>query len=315
MGFDGLLGNQRLKDNLTNSVRRGKLSHFYLISGPEGSGKHTLARLLAAAALCQSGDKPCLTCKACRQALADTHPDVITVVDPDHKTVPVKQVRQIRDNLFIRPNQADRKLYIFPQELGVEGYNALLKVLEEPPAYGMFLLLTERPDTILPTIRSRCTELTLQPLAEPVLRQALAESFPQAEPLTLAAAIQRSGGYLGQAKALLSEDSICDPQTEVFLRCYGGRDALELVQLMISMERWKRDQLLPVLIRWKDLVQQALLFRSGVQAVSQGARELAAQRRSAELMVAIRHLQRTIDYARGNVSVAAICGFLAWALR
>ena len=70
MGFDALLGNDRLKQNLTRSLSKGHVSHFYLISGPEGSGKHTLARLLAAAILCQGGDKPCGVCGTCRDRIA-----------------------------------------------------------------------------------------------------------------------------------------------------------------------------------------------------------------------------------------------------
>ena len=108
MGFEGLLGNQRLKDNLTAGASRGKLAHFYLISGPEGSGKKTLARLLGAAAICQDeGQRPCLRCNACRKVMADTHPDFITVADPEHKTVPVKLVRDYREDIFIRPNEAE----------------------------------------------------------------------------------------------------------------------------------------------------------------------------------------------------------------
>ena len=90
MGFDSLLGNARLKDNLRMSVGRGRVSHFYLISGPEGSGKHTLARLLSAALMCQNEEKPCLQCNSCRKVMGETHPDVITVEDPEHKNVAVK---------------------------------------------------------------------------------------------------------------------------------------------------------------------------------------------------------------------------------
>ena len=89
MGFETLLGNEHIKQNLTQSLNKGRISHFYLISGPEGSGKHTLARLLAAAILCTGSNAPCGSCAACRKVLSDCHPDFITMDDPEKKTVPL----------------------------------------------------------------------------------------------------------------------------------------------------------------------------------------------------------------------------------
>ena len=74
MGFEALLGNDRLRENISRSLSRGHISHFYLISGPEGSGKHTLARLLAAAIHCTGEQKPCLQCAACRKVMGSAHP-------------------------------------------------------------------------------------------------------------------------------------------------------------------------------------------------------------------------------------------------
>ena len=82
MGFHRLLGNDQLKQNLKTALASGHISHFYLISGPAGSGRHTLARLLAAAILCQEQQKPCMCCSTCRKVMANTHPDFITVNDP-----------------------------------------------------------------------------------------------------------------------------------------------------------------------------------------------------------------------------------------
>lgn len=315
MGFETLLGNERLRENISRSIRRGHISHFYLISGPEGSGKHTLARLLAAAIHCSGEDKPCLRCSACRKVMAGSHPDVITVDDPDHKNVAVKLVRQAREDMYIRPNESQHKIYLFPQELGIEGQNALLKILEEPPAYGVFILLSDNPEKLLPTVRSRCTELALTALPQTLLRTHLQTQFPQTSAEDLSAAIVRSGGYLGQAKALLESGSMQCPHTEQFLQSFASRDTLGLVQLMVPMERWKRDQLLPVLNRWLEALESALVCRSGIPAISSAVRQLSTQRSSAELMTAIRHLQKAILYAQSNVSVAAICGYLQWALR
>ena len=315
MAFDTLLGNDRLKDNLTASLRRGRISHFYLISGPAGSGKKTLARLLAAAILCNAEETPCLSCPACRKVMNDAHPDFITVRDPEHKNVAVKIVRQIREDMFVRPNEADKKIYLFPQDLGIEGQNALLKILEEPPSYGVFILLTDNPEKMLPTVRSRCTELSLQSLPESVLRQRLQQDFPNTDEESLTAAISRSGGYLGQAMQLLESGSIVTDQTRAFAQSFGEKDPLALLQTLVPMDKWKRDQLQPELEHWAQLLQQALVCRSGVQVLSPMARELAGLRSSSELLQALRHIQKAIEYIQGNVSAAAICGWLQWALR
>ena len=312
MGFEGLLGNDRLKENLRVSVGRGRSAHFYLISGPAGSGKKTLAKLLAAALQCQSAEKPCLTCPACRKVLNDTHPDCITVVDPDHKAVAVDMVRAARADMYVVPNEGQKKIYIFPQELRIEGQNALLKILEEPPQYGVFLLLTDNPEKLLPTVRSRCTELALLPLPEGVLTQALRREFPEADPQSIAAAVSRSGGFLGQAKALLDQE--ISPQTQGFVAAFANKDELQLTVTMAGMEKWKRDAAIPEWQLWLQLLQSALSSHSGQPPVSPLARELA-RRNARDLMDAIGKMQKVIEYAQGNVSVGAICGYLQHALR
>ena len=314
MGFEALLGNKRLKENLTGSLCRGRVSHFYLISGPEGSGKHTLAQLLASAILCRDPQRPCGRCAPCRKIAEHNHPDFITVEDPEHKNVAVKIVRKIREDVFIRPNESDYKIYLFPQELGLEGQNALLKILEEPPPYGVFILLTDNPEKLLPTVRSRCTELALQALDPQTARNALSREFPEADPADIDAAVQRSGGFLGQAKKLLEDDE-APPQTESFVKSFAARDVLGLVQTLVPMEKWKRDQLCDILASWVSLLEEALASKSGLPALSAQARILAAERSARELMDAIRNLKKALDYARSNVSPAAVCGWLQWALR
>ena len=317
MGFEALLGNERLRENLSRSISRGHVSHFYLISGPVGAGKKTLARLLAAAILCKEQQKPCLSCNTCRKVMSGSHPDFITVDDPEKKTVPVDLIRQARADMYVRPNEAEKKIYLFPraQDMGIPGQNALLKILEEPPAYGVFLLLADNPEKLLPTIRSRCTELALTALPEQLLHRQLCQRFPQADEADIQGAIARCGGYLGQAIAMLEEGSIRCPHTEAFVKSFAGRDALGLVQILAPMEKWKRDQFLPVLQRWEAVLQSAITCRCGIPSALESARQLSAARSSGELMEAIGHIQKAITYTQGNVSVAAICGWLSWALR
>ncbi len=315
MGFDSLLGNQRLKENVSAALHRGRISHFYLISGPEGSGKRTLARLLSAAILCRGEHRPCFSCPACRKVMGNNHPDLITVEDPEHKNVAVKIVRQIREDMFILPNEADKKIYIFSQELGIEGQNALLKILEEPPGYGVFMLLTDNPEKLLPTVRSRATELRMESLPGALLQEKLRKDFPDADDQTLTAAISRSGGYLGQAIRLLQDGTAVSTQTSAFVESFIRKDALGLINTLVPMQKWKRDQLQQELEQWTQVLQQALACRSGAKALLPMARELGAQRSSVEILTALRNLQKAIEYTQGNVSPAAVCGWLEWALR
>ena len=317
MAVGSLLGNERLKQNLLTTLGRGHISHFYLISGPTGSGRHTLAKLLAAAILCKSANAPCTTCAVCRKVLDNTHPDFITVDDPEKKTVPVDLIRQARSDIYIQPNESDHKIYLFPraQDMGVPGQNALLKILEEPPKYGVFILLTNNPEQLLPTVRSRCTLLSLQPLEESVLRHALEKEFPKASAEDISAAIFRSGGFLGQAKTLLETGAALPPQTQSFAESFAARDAYGLTAKLAPMEKWKRDQLIPVLQQRVALREGSLACRAGMPEANPLARAISTQRSSRDLMQAISHLQKAIEYAQGNVSVGAICGWLSWQLR
>jgi DNA polymerase-3 subunit delta' len=245
------------------------------------------------------------------------HPDFITIDDPEKKTVPVDLVRQARSDIYIQPNEADRKIYLFPRahDMGVPGQNALLKVLEEPPAYGVFILLTDNPQKLLPTIRSRCTELALTALDDSTMRPVLRQQFPDASEEALQSAISRSGGYLGQAQTILEEGTDLPAHTQSFLQAYAQRDAYGLTATLVGMEKWKREALLDTLHQWIGLLENALVFRSGVPVSTPMAQELTAGRSAGELMQAITHLQKSVEYAQSNVSVGAVCGYLVWALR
>ena len=152
---------------IREAAGRGTLSHALLFTG--GGDKTGLARYAAAAMECMAAQgQPCGVCPACRKVLEDIHPDVITVRDPEHKNIAVDVVRAIRSDAYIRPNEGQRKVYIFPDcaLLTEQDQNVLLKIVEEGPPYAAFLFCAENPSQVLRTLRSRCVEIKLRPGSE-----------------------------------------------------------------------------------------------------------------------------------------------------
>lgn len=195
MDLSALKGNERLKDQLSRQERGRGLSHAYIISGPAGSGRHTLARELAAAMLCAgSGEKPCGKCGPCLKVRKGVHPDVSTVTGPEEgKPITVDRVRLLRADSYIRPNEGERKVYLLEgaDRMNAPAQNAMLKLLEEGPPYAAFLLIAGNAGGLLRTVRSRCEELTLTPAGEPVSGETDQERRTLAKKLT--ASLEKAG--------------------------------------------------------------------------------------------------------------------------
>ena len=247
MRTPGLLGNEGLRQRLLASGNR--LSHCYILEGPKGSGKHTLAGLLAAAMECEQAEVPCGQCSACRRVRKNEHPDVITV-DSDTATVPIRLIRDMQSDAYVRPNEGRRKVYLIPRagDMQAPAQNALLKLLEEPPEYCSFLLLTESADKLLETVRSRAVILTMSPLSRQTLLSELRQREPEASQEALAQSMDRSEGYLGIAlEALHTPETELDKQIEAAVRAIASGDPAELLTALLPLEKLKRQELLRLL--------------------------------------------------------------------
>ncbi len=181
-----------------NLVLPKKLSHAYMIAGADGSGRSILLRHLCKMALCQGENQPCGSCAHCKKVEEQIHPDVI--VSGGGKPLSVEEIRDIRRDTFTRPNEGQRKIYVIFQgdALNASAQNALLKILEEPPSYALFLLVTGESGAMLETICSRCQKLTLRPLDSQETMAWLREKYPNHPDLSKVA--ERCGGFLGRAK-------------------------------------------------------------------------------------------------------------------
>jgi len=149
-------------EQLMRSVQAGRIVHALLFVGPHGSGKRTVARLLAQAMVCAAPNKPCGECPACKQFLAGSHPDV-KVVRPEKKSIGVEEIRALIDALALRPYEGDRHIAMIEQadKMTASAQNALLKTLENPLGEVMFFLITDAPGALLDTILSRCQTVRL----------------------------------------------------------------------------------------------------------------------------------------------------------
>ena len=175
---------------IREAAGRGTLPHALLFTG--SGDRAGLARYAAAAMECTADrGQPCGVCPACRQVGQDIRADVITVRDPDHKSIAVDVVRSIRADAYIRPNEGRRKVYLFPDcaLLTEQDQNVLLKIVEEGPPYAAFLFCAENPSQVLQTLRSRCVEVKLRPGTEED-----GEPSEAAEALCRAIGSRRRGG-------------------------------------------------------------------------------------------------------------------------
>ncbi len=317
MLLDALAGNAALKQQLSARMGSRSLSHAYLISGPAGSGKHTLARLLAAAMVCAAPQPPCGTCPGCKKALGGIHPDVILAGEGD-KGLTVNEARQLRSDAYIRPNEAPRKVYIIQnaQAMNTAAQNALLKLLEEGPAYAAFLLLSDNPGGVLSTIRSRCEALTLSPVSPGEAEEYLLRRCPDKPPEEIRRYAQRCGGILGRAVAELEGqgDDAVQAGARTLLGLMARNDELSLAQWCVSLEKWERAQLSRLFERGILLLRDALVLQKGGAPVSGdedapavlGASQLSAQR----LLAGVDALEHLRSAAQFNVGSAHLAGSL-----
>ena len=173
MTFDQILGHARQKEILSRSLASGRLAHAYLFSGPDGVGKRLMALALARAIVCHE-QRGCGDCQACRKIDHRNHPD-LHVLEPDGNSIKIEQVRSLQKGLNLKPLEAPRKICLIEaaDSMTLGAANALLKTLEEPPPYVLFIFATTEPNKVLPTILSRCQRFDFRRISVPEIVERL----------------------------------------------------------------------------------------------------------------------------------------------
>ena len=217
MDFTGFYGNEPAKQTLTALMDEGRFPQALILQGESGCGKRTLARRIAQALVCTGdGVRPCGRCSGCRKSMTGGHPDIL-FVDGGNKPrgFGVDLIRSVRADVRIRPNEADRKVYILAQahNMTEQAQNALLKILEEPPGYAVFLLTCESAQQLLSTVRSRSVIVTLSGVSSADAARACALLCPNAAPEQIDDAYRMWDGNIGRMAASLADGEVTRAQT------------------------------------------------------------------------------------------------------
>lgn len=243
-GFAEIIGHDQIKEHLQNAITSGKVSHAYILNGPDDSGKKMIAEAFAMALQCETkGTEGCMECHSCKQALSKNQPDIIYVTHEKPNTISVDDIRrQIRADVDIKPYASPYKIYIVDeaQKMNAQAQNALLKTIEEPPAYVVILLLTNNADAFLPTIRSRCITLNLKVVPDEEIKRYLMESYQipdyQAEICTAFAQ-----GNVGKAIKLASSESFHEIKGSALqlIRRLKDIDLYEMMEAIKQISEYK----------------------------------------------------------------------------
>ncbi len=237
--FKDVIGHKDIISYIQSAVTSDQVSHAYILNGERGSGKKMLANLFAQTLLCEKGGPdPCGHCHSCMQAQSGNHPDIIRVTHEKPNSISVDDIReQVNQTVDIRPYEGPYKVYIIPQAemMTVQAQNALLKTLEEPPAYVVLLLLTENADQLLPTITSRCVMLKLRNIKDTLIKKYLVEQLgvPESKADMCTAFAQ---GNVGRATMLAQSEHFNEIREEA-IQLLKYVDEMSLNEIMKAVTR------------------------------------------------------------------------------
>lgn len=265
--FKDIIGQEQIKEHLTNAIEQGKISHAYVINGERFSGKEFIANVFAMALQCEHPDgvEPCQECHSCKQALSANQPDIIRVTHEKPNTIGVDDIRtQINTDIAIKPYSSPRKIYIIQEgeKMTAQAQNALLKTLEEPPVYAVILILTTNVDALLPTILSRCVVLNMKPVRDDLVKKYLMEEL-QIPDYKANVCVAFARGNLGKAKQLASSEEFDHIKEEAvsMLKYVQDMEINEMLAAVKKIQEYKFDvdDYLDILAIW---YRDVLLFKA-----------------------------------------------------
>jgi len=235
MSFNSVIGQKEAVEILEDEIEKDRISHAYLFSAKEGSGKSKLAFEFAKASFCEeAGVDSCGSCINCRKMDHQNHPDFKTISVLEDKTaISIDQIRELKKEIAYKPYDSDHKIYMIEpaEKLTKQAANSLLKTLEEPPSFATIILLAEDSGKLLPTLVSRCQQIKLGSVSKPKIKELLLEEgldMQQADIVSSAAA-----GSPGKALAMSKIDNYFERRREIydFLTKIQSKNTIEIFKI------------------------------------------------------------------------------------
>lgn len=265
-GFQNIIGQEQIKEHLQNAIATGKVSHAYILNGEKSSGKEFIAKVFAMTLQCeQGGTEPCNECRSCKQTMSKNQPDIIYVSHEKPNTISVDDIRtQVNNDVAIKPYSSKYKVYIIneAEKMTPQAQNAILKTLEEPPAYAVIMLLVSNVNTLLPTILSRCVVLNMKPVRDELVKQFLMEEL-QIPDYKANVCVAFARGNVGKAKLLASSEEFENVKSEALslLKYIKDMEIQEIVAAIKKINEYKLEinDYLDIMSIW---YRDALLFKA-----------------------------------------------------
>lgn len=322
MTFQDIIGHHSIKERLRKSILHKKILNSYVFEGEQGIGKKSMAQVFASAILCQSEDadvKPCGHCDACVKTFTGNHPDIIYVQKPkDKKTIGIDVIReQVLQQVYIKPLLADKKIFIIPEgeALTEQSQNGLLKVLEEPPSYTVFLILVPKAGMLLDTVLSRSGVFTFLPLSYEETKQYFTNRY-SGENEKLEFAITFSQGIIGKGLSILENENFLQYYNQTIKRltellkskssitefeqfCIDNKESIDLV--VDFMLIWLRDCVLIKLSMQEKLICKDKLY--DVKAFSDSVSKKALVRAMDHVIAFQSKLAQNVNYNAATLSM------------
>lgn len=323
MNFTGFYGNEAVKERLNIMFSEDRVPHALILEGAAGIGKKTLAMLISQAVVCKSeGERPCGVCGGCVRAKNHSHPD-ITIVEGSGKTgaISVDSIREVKDDAYIMPSEAEKKVYILPDadKTLPAAQNAFLKVLEEPPADTMFIITCTAASSLLETIRSRAVIIRMQELSEQEAVAAVS-AMTGASPSDILTAYAVCGGNAGMIAARLSDSSMSECMViaaEMTKAILSPRE-IDLILASAPVEK-DRDMLTTVMTVISMTVRDALMIKNGrtggMSGNREGAEQLSVKLTSARLLNLYSACERIIEGSKRSVNMGLLLSEMCLSLR